>query len=113
MSFTKNGVNTWRHKTAISDFRNFEKLSKCIFYHQNFVFSPYLGKFSNFQKAVTYVLAGILIGMCANSQVEIYRNDVFIAFETSKMATFHDIPMYYGTIRFFVSVRCSIRRKWF
>ena len=80
---------------------------KFWFFHQ------ILENFQNFQKAVTYVLEGVLIGMCAKFQVKIFKNGVFIAFETSKMAAFHDIPMYYGTIRFFVSIRCSMRRTWF
>ena len=37
---------------------------------------------------------GVLIGMCTKFQVDTFNTDVLIAFETFKIATFHDIPMY-------------------
>ena len=59
------------------------------------------------------MLEGVLSDIRTKFQVDTFENDVFIAFETSKMATFHDIPMYYQAIRFFVSIRCSMRPSWF
>ena len=38
--------------------------------------------------------------MCTKFQVNILEKDVFIAFETSKVATFQDIPMHYKVIVF-------------
>ena len=104
MFLTENGVNTWRYKTAIPEFSNFEKKSKSIFYHQNCFFHQVFENFQNFQKTVTYVLGGVFISMCTKFQVDGVWNDVFIAFETSKIATFHDIPVYYGTNRCFVYI---------
>ena len=46
-------------------------------------------------KNVLYVLRGVLIGMYANFQVDTFEKDVFIAFETSQIATFDDIFMHY------------------
>ena len=54
---------------------------------QKFLFVPQIWIFfQNFPKTLTYVLGGILIGMCAKFQVDTFKNNVFIAFETSKMA---------------------------
>ena len=50
------------------------------------------------------MLGGVLTGMCTKFQVDTFENGVFIALETFKIATFHDIPMHYQTIMFFVSV---------
>ena len=56
-----------------------------LFFHQIF-------DFLHFQKNVAHVLGGILISIRTQFQVDTFKNDVFIALETSKMATFHDIP---------------------
>ena len=59
------------------------------------------------------VLRGVLVGMRIKFQADTIENDVFIAFEMSKIATFHDIPMYYRAIMFFVSTSYSMRPTWF
>ena len=40
------------------------------------------------------MLEGVLSDIRTKFQVDTFENDVFIAFETSKMATFHGTPMY-------------------
>ena len=55
------------------------------------------------------MLGGVLIGMCTKFQVDVFKYNVFIEFEMSKFATFHDIPMHYQTIMLFVSTSCSLR----
>ena len=77
------------------------------------VYITNFGKILKFSKNVPYVLGGVLIGMCTKFQVDIFEYNVFKAFETSKFASFHDIPMHYQTIMFFVSTSCSLRPTWF
>ena len=40
-----------------------------------------------------------MIGMCVKFQGDTFKNDLFIVFETSKMATFHDIPNFLCIIK--------------
>ena len=70
-------------------------------------------KIPKFSKTVLYVLGGVMIGMCTKFKVALFQNNVFIAFETSKFASFHEIPMHYQAIMFFVSTSCSLRPTWF
>ena len=51
-------------------------------------------------KKCTLCFMGRLDRYVYNFQVDTFENDVFIAFETSKIATFHDIPMHYHAIMF-------------
>ena len=57
------------------------------------------------------MLGDVLLGMRTKFQVDTFENDVRIAFETSKIATFHgNIPMHYlSSNYFFVSTSCSMR----
>ena len=51
--------------------------------------------------------------MHTNFDVDTFENDVFVAFETSKIATFHNIPVHFQSILFFVSIRYSKRQTRF
>ena len=72
----------------------FEKNQILFFIAKSSVFFTKLKK-QKFQKTLTQVFLGVLIGMCTKFQVDTFENHVFIACETSKMATFHDTPMHH------------------